>query len=124
PGTFETFSSTGPNDLGRNAPTICGPNGDTTAQTGTFLDTDNAIVSLHPFRGTSASAAHVAGAAALLLEQDPTLTPAELRSQLVEFADESGGLDNLTKCTSGSLLLPTPFVKNIFFGKYNYFFHQ
>ena len=62
---------------------------------------DNVSVTLaglgvSPFAGTSASAPHLAAIAALLLEADPTLTPAELLAALQSTAADRGaaGFDN------------------------------
>jgi serine protease AprX len=42
--------------------------------------------------GTSLAAPMVSGAAALLLQQDPTLTPADIKTRLMESAEHTGGL--------------------------------
>ena len=62
---------------------------------------DNVSVTLaglgvSPFAGTSASAPHLAAIAALLLEADPTLTPAEVLAALQSSAADRGaaGFDN------------------------------
>ncbi len=78
----EWFSSEGPTIDGRNKPEISGPDGGQTSLSGAFY-------------GTSASAPHVAGAAALLLAQNPALTTAELRALLIADAHDvsTGGFD-------------------------------
>ena len=55
--------------------------------------------------GTSFAAAHVAGVAALLLSQDPSLTPAELKAILVATSDPLGSLRG--KVASGGRLNAT-----------------
>jgi hypothetical protein len=42
------------------------------------------------FNGTSSACPHVAGAAALVLSEDPTMTPAEVQAHLQETADDLG----------------------------------
>jgi subtilisin family serine protease len=98
------YSSRGPTDDGRTAegaqgrlkPEICGPDGTSTTQTdfGTFT-------------GTSGSTPHVAGAAALLLEQDRSLNVTQLEQKLIDLARNDAGFsqDNLCGSDSGSLSL-------------------
>lgn len=82
----ESFSSRGPTDDGRIKPDLTGPDGVSTASYGPVN-----------FFGTSASAPHVAGAAALLLSVNPELTPDQLQSILEESAVDLGdpGKDNV-----------------------------
>jgi len=96
---LETFSSQGPTDDGRLKPEICGPDRTLTHQTAPPI---NGI-----FTGTSASTPHVAGAAALLLEQDPSLTVDQLRQKLINDArfNASYSIDNLCGSDSGGLKL-------------------
>lgn len=68
----ESFSSTGPTHGGAPKPDIAGPDG---LSTGIYGELG--------FYGTSASTPAVAGAIALLLSEDPTLTPREAADRLV-----------------------------------------
>ncbi len=76
-GPQEPFSSQGPTSDGRIKPDIAGPDG-VSNFTLTF------------FSGTSASAPHVAGAAALLLSQHPTWTADDLQRALEAQALDMG----------------------------------
>jgi hypothetical protein len=93
---LEVFSSKGPTDDGRLKPEICGPDGTITDQSG-----------LNPFFGTSGSTPHVAGAAALLLEQNPNLTVDQLKQKLISDArfNANYSIDNKCGSNSGSLEL-------------------
>jgi subtilisin family serine protease len=71
----EAFSSTGPTHAGVPKPDIAGPDGLSTAVYGEL-----------GFYGTSASTPAVAGALALLLSEDPTLSPREAADILVANA--------------------------------------
>jgi subtilisin family serine protease len=91
----ETYSSEGPTN---------GPGG---AETGGFTKPDisgyaNVSTQSYPgagpkFSGTSAAAAHVAGAAALVLSAAPTYTPAQVQAYLQANAIDMGapGMDNV-----------------------------
>jgi len=91
---LEPFSSSGPTDDGRPKPEICGPDGILSHQSG-----------LDPFFGTSASAPHTAGAAALFLQQDPSLTPSQLKTIMENSArfNSNYSIDNLCGANSGAL---------------------
>ena len=65
----ESFSSEGPTTDGRAKPEIAAPDGVKTSLSGAFY-------------GTSAASPHATGAAALLLANNPTMTPAQLRAAL------------------------------------------
>ncbi len=86
PTTLESFSSHGPTDDGRVKPDLVAPDGVSTVSYGT----DN-------FSGTSASAPHVAGAAALVKERFSSYTPTQIQSFLEGRAIDLGGAgkDNL-----------------------------
>lgn len=73
----ESYSSEGPTKDGRAKPELAAPNRVQTSLSSSFA-------------GTSASAPHVAGASALLLSQEPTLTPDDLRSTLTTTAQDVG----------------------------------
>ncbi|MEM2901871.1 MAG: S8 family serine peptidase [Candidatus Bathyarchaeia archaeon] len=84
-GEVEPYSSRGPTVDGRVKPDITAPDGVVTW-----------IYGGERFYGTSASAPHVAGAAALLLEAEPNLTPQDLKRIMEETAVDQGasGKDN------------------------------
>ena len=86
PTTLESFSSRGPTEDNRTKPDLVAPDGVSTV---TYGASD--------FYGTSASAPHVAGAAALVKECYPSYTPAQIQSFLEDRAVELGtaGKDNL-----------------------------
>jgi hypothetical protein len=65
----ESFSSEGPTTDGRAKPEIAAPDGVKTSLSSAFY-------------GTSAASPHATGAAALLLANNPTMTPAQLRAAL------------------------------------------
>lgn len=106
-GAPSAFSSSGPTADGRFAPDVIAPgeyiasslSQDATPdnpQSAFFVGTGNHLAwaddGLHGvLRGTSQAAPHVTGAVALLLQADPTLTPAELREVLRVTARDDGG---------------------------------
>ena len=90
-GPLESFSSRGPSNnskfaSARTKPDIMGPDGVSTSGYSPFY-----------FYGTSASSPHVAGAAALLLSENPARTASNLQSKLASDAIDMGpaGKDNL-----------------------------
>lgn len=78
----EWFSSEGPTTDGRSKPELSATNRTITSQSASFA-------------GTSGAAPHVAGAAALLLSQDGTLTASQLRALLITDSKDvsSAGFD-------------------------------
>lgn len=80
--SLEPFSSRGPTVDGRTKPDLLGPDVVTTSVTGTGPYREN----LNPFVGSSASAPHVAGAAALLYSEDEQRTAADLAAALTQMA--------------------------------------
>ena len=73
----ESFSSEGPTTDGRAKPEIAAPNRVQTSLTGSFA-------------GTSAASPHATGAAALLLANNPSMTPAQLRAALPAAVQDVG----------------------------------
>jgi hypothetical protein len=86
PDTIEDFSSRGPTEDGRVKPDLVGPDHVSTATYNPGL-----------FGGTSASAPHVAGAAALVKQANPGFSPQQIRDFLEGRAVELGsaGKDNV-----------------------------
>ena len=89
--TLEFYSSLGPTIDGREKPDIAGPDAVSTATYGGFSS-----CTISGFAGTSASAPHVAGAAALAKQANTGFGPAELQSFLEGRAIDMGmsGKDN------------------------------
>ncbi len=104
---LEPFSSQGPTIDGRTKPDISGFDG----VSGTTYGNSTGCSSSTGFFGTSASSPNVAGAAALLKQQNPAFGPDELQSLLESKAQDLGtaGKDDLYG--AGKLLLgPAPVV--------------
>ena len=82
-GVIENFSARGPTIDGRIKPDLTGPDGVSSATSGSFF-------------GTSASAPHVAGAAALILDAAPCLSAEAVHDLLVDLTEDRGaaGADN------------------------------
>src|SRR3990172_8752937 len=99
-GPQESYSSQGPTNDGRTKPEIAGPY-KTTSYT-------YSLSGYSSFPGTSASSPHVAGAAALILSQNPTYTVTQLWNALTGMAIDMGdtGQDNIYGY--GRLNLPVP----------------
>jgi len=96
-GPQESFSSQGPTTDGRMKPEISGPDGVSSLTYGSFL-------------GTSASSPHVAGAAALILSNNPTFTVAEVWNTLTSSAIDLGANGQDPIFGYGRLNLSTIFV--------------
>lgn len=86
----EPFSSRGPTIDGRIKPDISGPDG---VSTMTFGAAPATCDGASGFFGTSASAPHAAGAAALLKGANPTLDVAELQALVEAYANGTVALD-------------------------------
>jgi subtilisin family serine protease len=84
-GPQESFSSQGPCSDGSTKPEISGPDNTTSYTYG------------HGFSGTSAASPHVAGAAALILSNNPTYSVSQLWNALTSSAVDMGssGQDNI-----------------------------
>jgi subtilisin family serine protease len=101
-GALETYSSQGPTIDGRVKPDLVAPDSVSSAVYGAFSQ-----CGATGFTGTSASAPHVAGAAALVEQRFPSLNLAQVRAYLIEHAGDLGapGVDNLFG--AGRLLMPS-----------------
>jgi hypothetical protein len=95
PDVIESYSSRGPTPDGRIKPDIVAADCTTTSL-------------LNPFCGTSESAPYAAGAAALVLQARPTLTPAQLATWLRTHAIPLGRPSPNATFGSGRLDLGTP----------------
>jgi len=86
PSVLEPYSSQGPTVDGRTKPDLVAPDAVSTVSYGAGA-----------FKGTSASAPHLVGAAALVKQAYPSYTPAQVQSFLEGRAEELGspGKDNL-----------------------------
>lgn len=93
-GPQEPFSSRGPTNDGRTKPDIMGPD-----------HVSNSIFGI--FTGTSASCAHVSGAAALILDKNPGISVDELWNSLTSIAIYTEYMDNPNIYGAGLLNLDT-----------------
>ena len=98
-GPQEDFSSQGPTSDGRMKPDISGPDG-----------VSSSVYQPDLFYGTSASAPHVAGAAALILSNVPNLTVSELWDAMTSSAIDMGIPGQDTVYGFGRLNLSTIYV--------------
>ena len=113
-GVVDSYSSRGPTIDGRIKPDILGPSEVSTATYGSAAGCSKTT----GFPGTSSSAPHVAGAAALVLQANPNFTPDQVRSFLTSTATDRGapgpdtdygsGLLNLGPVTLPSVSGPCP----------------
>jgi len=102
-GPQEDFSSQGPTTDGRMKPEISGPDG-----TSSFI-----YAPPESFLGTSAASPHVAGAAALILSNNPTFTVAQLWNSLTSSALDIGSPGQDPIFGYGRLNLSTIFVSPV-----------
>ena len=99
-GTMMFFSSAGPTAFGHLLkPDVSAPGGEILSST----LPEFARAPFAPFDGTSMSAPHVAGAAALLLQRHPTWTTPQVRSALVSTAGPAWA--DTARTTEASVLL-------------------
>lgn len=99
---LEPFSSQGPTIDGRIKPDLVAPD----AVSGTTYGSFGTCSGVRGFLGTSAAAPHVAGAAAIVKQLNPSFSPAQIQAQLEAAALDlgAGGRDSLYG--SGALWLP------------------
>lgn len=95
--SLEPFSAQGPTIDGRNKPDMVGQDATSNAVFGP------ATGCTHGFLGTSAAAAHVGGAAALIKQANPSATPAQLQKLLT---DNAHGLGSANQYGAGVLTMP------------------
>jgi subtilisin family serine protease len=105
---LEPYSSQGPTIDGRLKPDIAGQDSASSPVYGVGGCAGSGGTGSGGFTGTSASSPHVAGAAALVAQANPTFTPAQIQSFLEARAFDLGptGKDNLYG--SGQLWLGAP----------------
>ncbi|MGH2498984.1 MAG: S8 family serine peptidase, partial [Candidatus Limnocylindria bacterium] len=116
-GRLASYSSRGPTIDGRIKPDLAAATQVSTASRGTFVSCDTLTAG---FGGTSASAPHVGGAAALVKQRHPSFRAVELQAFLEGRATDAGepGKDNLygsgiltlgspSACAPGSTATPT-----------------
>ena len=98
-GLVDIYSSRGPTIDGRIKPDLLGPSEVSTVTYGAASGCSSSV----GFPGTSSSSPHVAGAAALVLEANPTFTPAQVRSFLMSTATDGGPIGPDNDYGSGTL---------------------
>ena len=81
------FSNYGPGTVDIAAPGV------NIVSTSPYLLPSNHHLAYRRYSGTSAAAAHVSGAAALLLSMNPDWKPADIRKRLIDSADKLPGLE-------------------------------
>jgi subtilisin family serine protease len=97
---LESYSSQGPTIDGRLKPDLVGPDSVSSFTFGPFSG-----CGVSGFAGTSASAPHVAGAAALVKQANPAFGPAELQAYLEQNALDLGAPGKDAAFGSGQLML-------------------
>ena len=116
-GSLEPYSSYGPTIDNRMKPDIVAPDATSSPIYGASTNCTSG------FGGTSASAPHVAGAAALILQQEPTWTPPQVEAALESAAAQHGGVlppDRLAAAGMGALWLNVPHATRIAFNSSTY----
>ena len=98
-GVVDTYSSRGPTIDGRVKPDITAPSEVTTVTYGAASGCSKSV----GFPGTSSSAPHVAGAAALVLQANPTFTVDQVRTFLTQHASDRGAPGNDNEYGAGLL---------------------
>ena len=116
-GTRSNFSSVGPTVDGRIKPDLMAMG------SGVYVARSSSSTSYGTRNGTSFSCPILAGAAALLLSVDPTLTPMEVLNLLRQTASQSNNPDNLMgwgiiNTLAAIELITVPVELTLFSGKY------
>lgn len=116
-GTRSNFSSVGPTVDGRIKPDLMAMG------SGVYVARSSSSTSYGTSNGTSFSCPILAGAAALLLSVDPTLTPMEVLNLLRQTASQSNNPDNLMgwgiiNTLAAIDLIAVPVELTLFSGKY------
>jgi uncharacterized repeat protein (TIGR01451 family) len=100
--TLATYSSQGPTIDGRTKPDLVAPD---SVSSGTYGPSSSCQTS--GFAGTSAASPHVAGVAALILDDYPTLTESQLRALVLSDTQDLGAAGADSLFGAGKLTLPT-----------------
>ncbi|MGZ4257084.1 MAG: S8 family serine peptidase [Gaiellaceae bacterium] len=108
-GIVTSFSSAGPTNFTHMLkPDVAAPGGQILSSTLTEFAGSNFVV----LDGTSMAAPHVTGSAALLLQQHPTWTPAQVKSALMTTAGPAWG--NTARTQEASVLLEGAGLVNVY----------
>jgi subtilisin family serine protease len=106
--SFEPYSGEGPTIDGRLKPDIAGQDANSGATYGKFVGCGTNPSARTGFFGTSASAPTVAGAAALVKEENPTFTADQIQEFLQQYAADLGTPGPDPQFGFGRLNVPTP----------------